>query len=690
MAKVVEYLNALPPKSRLEEYEFLDVLGSGGFGVTYRGFDHLLGKTVAIKEYLPNDLAVRADREKILPKSTADQEDFDWGLERFLEEARALARFDHANIIRVHRFFQANGTAYIVMDYAEGETLSQLLERERVLSPERLNAVLYPMLDGLEAMHALDFLHRDIKPGNVIILKKDGSPVIIDFGAARQAINAKSRSVTAIITPGYAPIEQYSTRGDQGPATDIYSLAAVAYRAIVGDRPDDATNRLTHDKLDGWTDRVRGWEPAFLEAINQGLAFNKAERPQSVGEWRKMLASGASAARQAGVARESARWRPIWAKAKHVARREHVRWAALGGTTIALALGVFWFSADNVSPAEPTPPVATEAVDELAVQRVEQALSENAVERAEALLAELDSRHPRRSAMVAAVAEARARQQTAAVARLVAEASAKVAAGEPVPADLRDAVAGFRKALALEPVNADARAGLRRVEDRYVALIEEALAAGLPRPADEWLDELERADSAHPELDSLRERAIALERQVAVASEIEASLSAASAQLASNQLMLPEGDNAVANYRRALALDPENIEAKTGLAAVEVRYVELIRLAVFDQAPERGRRLLANLTELNRAHPELPRLGVEVRAVEGRSAPPPAVPARRPPSGVAQPLRDEEDVLWNSVKDSCRKGDLERYCNAYPNGRHIEACWRKLSECLRHRASESG
>ena len=287
------YLNALPTRYRLQEFELLSVLGAGGFGITYKAFDHLLNKNIAIKEYLPNDFAVRRDHVSVLPKSSADQANFAWGLERFLDEARVLAHFDHPNIIRVHRYFESNGTAYIVMDYAEGETLAATLRLKGTLAANELTALLYPILDGLEEVHRAQFLHRDLKPGN-IILRADGTPIILDFGAARQAVSAKSRSVTAIITPGYAPIEQYSTKGNQGPWTDIYALAAIAYRAIVGERPDDATERVYDDPLKDWTERVEGWDRPFLAAVNTALSFREDDRPQSIAQWKKLLLADGS------------------------------------------------------------------------------------------------------------------------------------------------------------------------------------------------------------------------------------------------------------------------------------------------------------------------------------------------------------------------------------------------------------
>ena len=292
-------LNALPRGHRLQEYELVRVLGVGGFGMTYLGFDHNLDKAVAIKEYLPSDIATRTTDGSVAPQASEFRGDFQWGLERFLDEARTLARFDHRHIIKVYRFFEAHGTAYIVMEYAEGETLSAYLERKGTLSEAELKALLYPLLDGLEVVHKADFLHRDIKPGNIVIRAEDGSPVLLDFGAARQAIGAKSRSVTSIVTPGYAPIEQYSSRGHQGAWTDIYALGGVCYRALTGQVPDDATDRVRHDPLVPVSQRCAGQaSQAFLSAIDVALLVDEGDRPQSIAAWRAALETGSAPAQK--------------------------------------------------------------------------------------------------------------------------------------------------------------------------------------------------------------------------------------------------------------------------------------------------------------------------------------------------------------------------------------------------------
>ena len=216
------------------------VLGVGGCGVTYLCEHTGLAVQVAVKEYLPNEIAVR-DGTEVHPKSVGDREGFEWGLGRFLEEARTLARFEHPNVVRVRDCFEANNTAYIVMDYEDGEPLDVLLRRHGTLTEAQLRRVILPVVDGLRQVHAAGFLHRDIKPANIFVRCSDESPVLLDFGSARQALGRRSRSVTAIASAGYSPQEQYESDGAQGAWTDIYALSALCYRAITGDVPMEAT-----------------------------------------------------------------------------------------------------------------------------------------------------------------------------------------------------------------------------------------------------------------------------------------------------------------------------------------------------------------------------------------------------------------------------------------------------------------
>ena len=280
-----QHRNALPPGYRLESFRMGSVLGHGGFGITYRALDEDLRHAVAIKEYLPREVAFRDRDSTVLPLSESDRETFDWGLERFLDEARTLARFRHPNIVGVRRFIRANGTAYLVMDYCDGESLETLLEREGTLSEEQLQALLVPLLDALETLHDAGVTHRDIKPGN-IYLRDDGSPVLLDFGAARQALAHHSRSVTAMATPGYAAFEQYSTKGKQGPWTDIYGLGATLYRCVTGQRPPDASDRMLEDDLVPAADEAAGrYRHSLLSKIDAALEMRPAARPENIREW---------------------------------------------------------------------------------------------------------------------------------------------------------------------------------------------------------------------------------------------------------------------------------------------------------------------------------------------------------------------------------------------------------------------
>ena len=283
--------NTLPAGYRLHEYEIVRVLGAGGFGITYLAFDNNLKGPVAIKEYFYAGLAVRRSDGTVAPGSTQRADDYEWGRTRFLDEAQALTRLDHSNIVRVRRYFPANNTAYIVMDYVEGESLAAFLDRHGTLTPAQWRPWMEALLNGLEHVHRHDYLHRDIKPENIVIRAADSQPVLVDFGAARRAAADKTQHLTAIHTPRYAPIEQYSTTSRQGPFTDIYSLAAVSYRALAGEPPPDAANRILEEECQPVAERITNSDSAWLAGIDGGLAPRPSDRPQNVKAWRVMLRS---------------------------------------------------------------------------------------------------------------------------------------------------------------------------------------------------------------------------------------------------------------------------------------------------------------------------------------------------------------------------------------------------------------
>lgn len=281
--------SALKVGATLDVYKIEKILGQGGFGITYLAEDVNLEKKVAIKEYLPVGLAVREGGATVQPESTEAEADFRWGLDQFLGEAKTLAKFQHPNIVQVLRFFEAHGTAYIVMNFVQGQSLHDRMQKRKKINEEELKRFLFPILDGLESVHQAGFLHRDIKPGNIFIAD-DGEPMLLDFGAARSALLDKSRGLTAIVTRGYAPIEQYSKRGHQGPWTDIYALAGVLYEIVTGTDPVEATDRVIEDpQIPAFEAGVGRLSDTLLLAIDHALSVHPEQRPRSVADWRAEL-----------------------------------------------------------------------------------------------------------------------------------------------------------------------------------------------------------------------------------------------------------------------------------------------------------------------------------------------------------------------------------------------------------------
>lgn len=283
---------ALPPGTELVgDFRIESVLGAGGFGITYLADEIALARSVTIKEYFPTDFAARDHDHGAVPRSSDCAGDYRWGLDRFIEEAQTLARFDHRNICRVYRYFRANNTGYMVLHFEEGASLKGWLKGlGRAPRQAELDRIVGPLLDALEIIHKADFLHRDIAPDNIMI-RKDGSPVLIDFGSARGDIARHSRTVSALVKPGYSPYEQYAETGSQqGPWTDIYALGATLYHAITGKRPLDSPSRIVKDELVKARDAaLSSYRPQFLAAIDRALDLDIKRRPQSVAAWRADL-----------------------------------------------------------------------------------------------------------------------------------------------------------------------------------------------------------------------------------------------------------------------------------------------------------------------------------------------------------------------------------------------------------------
>ncbi len=286
--------NSLQPGYKLQWYEIKEILGQGGFGITYLAHDTNLDEDVAIKEFLPIELAMREGDFSIHPLSEGHKKNYEWGLDRFIKEARTLTKFKHPNIVRVRSVFKENNTAYMVMEYEHGESLHEILTRRKKLDEAELINIVIPLLGGLEIVHETGFIHRDIKPANIFI-RKDGSPLLLDFGSARQALGEETKTLTSLVSPGYAPFEQYYSKSDeQGPFTDIYGLGATLYRAVTGISPMDAVDRsksilqTLKDTIVTASEISKGqYSGRFLAAIDHAMKFKPDERPQTVSEWKR-------------------------------------------------------------------------------------------------------------------------------------------------------------------------------------------------------------------------------------------------------------------------------------------------------------------------------------------------------------------------------------------------------------------
>jgi serine/threonine protein kinase len=295
-----DHLSALQPGARLQSYTIGGILGAGGFGITYKAVEDITNREVAIKEYLPTAFAVRdRDGSTVRPLSEGAARDFEWGLERFREEAKLLIGFRHPNIVPVLAYFEANGTGYLVMAFQDGTSLAQVLRKALTLSEAQVLEFMVPLLDGVEEVHRNNFLHRDIKPENIFI-RRDGSPVLLDFGAARMALGEHSKAFTTLLTEGYAPFEQYAGNGNQGPWSDVYALAAVMFRCMTGKAPVEAPRRAIA-KLRGIADPMAPDFAALRSRVSSDLAFAleaamrvvEQERPQSIAAFRELIVSPA-------------------------------------------------------------------------------------------------------------------------------------------------------------------------------------------------------------------------------------------------------------------------------------------------------------------------------------------------------------------------------------------------------------
>lgn len=358
--------NAFPVGARLGEFEITGLLGEGGFGIVYLAWDSSLERQVALKEYMPSSFASRSSTMQVAVTSERDADTFQAGLRSFVNEARILAQFDHPSLIKVYRFWEANGTAYMVMPYYEGSTLKHTLQaRSAPVDEAWLLALLAPLLDTLALIHQHQCFHRDIAPDNIMMLQSN-RPLLLDFGAARRAIGGMQQAFTVIFKQNYAPIEQYAEMPGmtQGPWTDLYALASVVHFAIAGTAPPPAVSRLVQDPYVPLATRFADrFSARFLAAIDHALAVRPEARPQSAAALRTLLGL-ADSAQHALAASSPAQAAAVPAPvAPAPAPRTRRRFAAGAAIVAVLAAGggAAWLAGRAPTPAPtalPAPAVA--------------------------------------------------------------------------------------------------------------------------------------------------------------------------------------------------------------------------------------------------------------------------------------------------------------------------------------------
>jgi len=471
------------PYRTLDEGEMLNwyrierILGRGGFGVIYLARDINLDLEVAIKEYMPGDVARRADNSGVFPLTDKHGAAYSRGLERFIEEARNLVRFKHPNIVRVMSVFQENNTAYMVMELEEGVNFREYIATAPgARDEESLKGLVIPIIEGLEEVHSHGFIHRDIKPSNILI-RQDSTPVLLDFGSARNAGSLTGQNLTALVSAGYAPLEQYDDDGkaerQQGPWTDIYALGGVLYHAVSTSDPVDSTRRASavfnggRDPLLPATLVGHGhYDEGFLRAIDWALSFRIADRPQSLGDWVPALLAGTRPAKTMSIplmgGRKDFADAPTVLSARSVAdgvrpRRNPTSWSARiaqVGVLITLlgssGAGLLW-----VLDARSTAARAEQASRE--AKAAEEAATAEAQRLAEARAAEEEAA----AAEAQRLAEARAAEEEAAAAEAQRLAEAKAAEEEAAAAEAQRLAKAkaVEEAAALEAQQlADARA----------------------------------------------------------------------------------------------------------------------------------------------------------------------------------------------------------------------------------------
>ncbi len=545
-------------------YRIESVLGRGGFGITYLATDTNLNQSVAIKEYLPHDFAARSGNSTVQPVSQDQEDVYSWGLDRFMSEAQTLAKFKHNNIVRVLSVFQLNNTGYIVMEYEHGRPLDDIYEQKKIFTQEELESIYFPILNGLSAVHQTGFIHRDIKPANIYIRDQDSSPVLLDFGAARQAVGGKTRTLTSMLSVGYAPFEQYNEgTGKQGPWTDIYALGACLHQGITGDKPSESTLRamtLLHNEPDSYQplslNAMDGYSYAFLRGIDQSLMLHIHDRPQTLEDFYHMLRGSISLPplpppenknKSARYAKTVIRPAKRGKDADTPADKSNNPGVAARSRGSAESLE---HNSKNARPTEPSSGLFTARLKLLVGIIAILAIA----------ITSFIFFYPRE------MSPKQIRQQQ--IEAHLEKAGQYYDNGDYIGEGSNNALTQYQEALALDNKNKAAQNGVKKIANQFYTSAETSMENENYSQAGDSLKTLASISPTFPSLKALQKELAKRVKSEQELNRLEDLLNSALSAQENNHLYTPEPKSAYSYYKQVVAIDPGNITAEHGLSEI--------------------------------------------------------------------------------------------------------------------------